>query len=275
MENKKIYTIIDHGIEPELLEKINEYEVEAWCLFPEPVDDEFTKLAPYLVAMNDELQSWLQKKETPWGFEFSTANDDFKALRHHFRCAMNVKIEESGQILFFRYYDPRILWVLLGTLDCVQLNHFMGPMEYIKTTFPVNRQDEFLDARKAFRDFGYETQNPFILSQMQYEEIIKQCKHNLIADVADVFNEPLISLADNKQLYSDEMFSTQFVEQLMEWEINTSTQIIKVAQLFEDKKINKLEAIPTHWQTLLSNIADPAIYRVKMLLQAVEKENGV
>jgi len=51
-------------------------------------------------------------------------------LRAHCRKFL-VKENETGQEIYFRYYDPRVLSIFLPTCSTEQLKDFFGPIDYI------------------------------------------------------------------------------------------------------------------------------------------------
>lgn len=62
----------------------------------------------------------------------------FSQLHRHFR-KFNVVYDPSGQPLFFRYYDPRVLVDVLKVLDSKQLEAFFGPVDSLVLADPNNQ----------------------------------------------------------------------------------------------------------------------------------------
>lgn len=267
------YAVVDRAVEPHILTKAAEYERKTWCLFPEPVDDDFAKVAPYLITLNDEMLSWLKSREVPWGFSFVSAESP-KAIRAHLRAQMNVSVEGSPETLFFRYYDPRILWAVLDSLDNVRLNHFMGPVQSIRTDFPLAREADFNDVRAPFRKFGYLCLNPFPLTQAQYGSVLAQCEHNLTDDVVSVLAGPA-ETGQSAGSLTVRPFAEQLVWQLIRWGISAPAQIKTVAALCRQENIMAWPAFPATWQTILGNTGHPAGYRVLYLQSLVRKKHVV
>ena len=68
---------------------------------------------------------WAEGWGRSWGiFLWSTLT--FDGLRGHFRKLTKIRTE-SGQVLIFRFYDPRVLSMVLPTFDPAQVREFFGP----------------------------------------------------------------------------------------------------------------------------------------------------
>jgi len=66
-----------------------------------------------------------------------TSDANLPALHEHLRTLSSVQTE-SGERLFFRYYDPRVLRVFLPTCSADQLDELFGPIK----TFLVDGEDD-------------------------------------------------------------------------------------------------------------------------------------
>jgi hypothetical protein len=53
---------------------------------------------------------------------------DARNLRHHLRGLLRVR-DESGRVLVFRYYDPRVLRAYLPTCTTAELAAVYGPIQ--------------------------------------------------------------------------------------------------------------------------------------------------
>ncbi|MGE0442205.1 MAG: DUF4123 domain-containing protein [Gemmatimonadales bacterium] len=100
---------------------------------------ELAEVAPYLVtaAAGSPFTEWFFG--TAWGQSAGVAivsDAEPEALRTHFRRFLMVATE-SGQTLYFRFYDPRVLRIFLPTCDAEQLATFFGPV----TAFLVEDED--------------------------------------------------------------------------------------------------------------------------------------
>ncbi|HTW68887.1 MAG TPA: DUF4123 domain-containing protein [Acetobacteraceae bacterium] len=96
---------------------------------------ELAAVAPYLVCLglDDLIFDWIW--ESGWGqnwgvFVWSVVTP--MALRNHFRRLTKVRTE-TGQVLIFRFYDPRVLAEFLPTCDAGQLADLFGPVNCFVT----------------------------------------------------------------------------------------------------------------------------------------------
>lgn len=250
------YAVVDRAIEPSLLDKVDECDSQAWCLFPAPVEEDYAQVAPYLIVVNEAIQSWLTTQATPWGYIFFSTEKS-QAVRAHLRSLMDVVVAPNSDRLFLRYYDPRLLWTLLDSLGNVQLNHFLGPMQSIQTSFPQSRKSDFAQKRAPFLPFGYVTQHPFPLTAIQYQQLLQQCELNLIADVATI-----LGITHEQGL---ENFSQGLVTQLLDWEISTPNYIKMVAHWCAVENITTWMDVPESWTQMLADTQSPASYRIASL----------
>ena len=89
------------------------------------------EVAPYLFAWEcgSAHARWLRDKGwgQSWGV-FGEADADLAGLERHFRKFLIVKQDGGGQ-LYFRYYDPRVLRIVLPTCDGGQLEEMFGPVK--------------------------------------------------------------------------------------------------------------------------------------------------
>ncbi|HIE4757269.1 TPA: DUF4123 domain-containing protein [Proteus mirabilis] len=126
------YAIIDAASEPDIFNMLAEYEPPASCLYSEPIQPEVESLAPYLVEATEEVQRWLSQRETPWGIYVYTHATMYE-LRQHLRKYLMVMIPGQEKPVFWRFYDPRNVWDVLGTFDNWRLHVFLGPISQLKT----------------------------------------------------------------------------------------------------------------------------------------------
>lgn len=271
--NDITYAVVDRSIEPTLLDKVDEYETKAWCLFPAPVDEEFAQVAPYLVVVNDALQAWLLSQVKPWGF-FFLSSTPVQLIRTHFRALMDGIIEDTEQRLFLRYYDPRILWALLDGFDNVRLNHFLGPIDRLQTHFPQAKETDFAQQRANFRPFGYITPRPLLITQAQYQQVLVQCQQNLVAEVAALIIELSVQFGGTTDSAAHD-FSQQLVQHCIDWGISVSSHIKSVAQWCARINIREWSRVPESWLAILADTQYPADYRIMSLQSQIRTHYGL
>jgi hypothetical protein len=86
---------------------------------------------PYLVDLDpdEEFTRFLLRNgwEHHWAI-FFRSDADFQSARRHFRDLLTVR-DPSGQLLMFRYYDPRVLRAYLPTCLPGELRAVFGPAD--------------------------------------------------------------------------------------------------------------------------------------------------
>ncbi len=127
----RFYAILDTARDNIIYSRLAESDNQKVCLLIGDQARELATVAPYLVELDedDPFTQWLLGQG--WGkswFIFVESEITFKKLRNHVRSFLRVS-DEDGKILFFRYYDPRVLRVFLPTCDAEQLKSMFGPID--------------------------------------------------------------------------------------------------------------------------------------------------
>jgi len=95
-------------------------------------DEGLSAVAPYLFRFSagQTFANWYLKQGwgRSWGVLMKSGRS-LEDLAKHFRSFLLVKTE-TGQNLYFRFYDPRVIRVFLPTCDTTQLREFFGPVDY-------------------------------------------------------------------------------------------------------------------------------------------------
>jgi hypothetical protein len=94
-------------------------------------------VAPYLVKLEYDHPFAKLICEQGWGkhwgiFVLPPAEVDIRTLRNHFRKILMV-YDPEGKLIYFRYYDPRVLRVYLPTCNGEELGLVFGPVGSIIT----------------------------------------------------------------------------------------------------------------------------------------------
>ena len=102
------------------------------CLYKGESAEKLADYAPYLFRISEKkpLAAWLTEQGwgQSWGVYLESAAKPTEVYRH-FRRFLLVRTE-SGQELYFRFYDPRALRQFLPTCTTQQLIDFFGPVRY-------------------------------------------------------------------------------------------------------------------------------------------------
>lgn len=112
-----VYAVIDGASLPELLARLEENEPEHTCLFRGELPFDLAETAPYLVKLeaNSIFSKWLIEKSISIPCCIYTHSDKgFLVMRKHFRSLIDAELPD-GEVVHFRYYDPRVLLVYLPT----------------------------------------------------------------------------------------------------------------------------------------------------------------
>lgn len=129
-EYESVYAVLDGASVPGLLEKLAEAKEEYACLYRGELGPDLAEVAPYLVKLRREsaLTDWILAEGwgNHWGI-FAVSPVGLEALRRHFRGFLRVK-DHMGKILYFRYYDPRVLQVYLPTCRRTEISAIFGPV---------------------------------------------------------------------------------------------------------------------------------------------------
>jgi hypothetical protein len=127
-DGENAYAIVDGAACRALLQTLDEFQPENFCLYEGELAPDVESCAPHLVALipNHPFTEWLlaELPGKPWGILVRSPGTLLE-MRKHFRSFLIVK-NEQGQNLYFRYYDPRVLRTFLPTCDTEQLTKFFG-----------------------------------------------------------------------------------------------------------------------------------------------------
>jgi hypothetical protein len=125
-----LHAILDACNEPAVPPKVTELGPErAVSLYRGRAEHEQWAVAPYLAQVDQGLLEWITKAlwQKPWGV-LAVAECDLETLRKHFRRFLRVE-DPEGEIMYFRFYDPRILAAFLPTCTTEELKTFFGPVK--------------------------------------------------------------------------------------------------------------------------------------------------
>lgn len=122
--------ILDGASVNGLVQKMFEEQVEYECLFAGELEPDMAEVSPYIARIepDSEFADWVL---SGWGGHWGIiavvpAGIDIAALRRHMR-RLNMVYGTDNQPLYFRWYDPRVLRMVLPACDSVQLQEMFGP----------------------------------------------------------------------------------------------------------------------------------------------------
>jgi hypothetical protein len=123
-----VYVILDGASVPGLPNRLAEAPDTSACLYRGELGLDLKMMAPYLVRLTPEstLLPWLWDEGwgKNWGVYLATPLE-FEPLRRHLRGFLRVR-DHQGKVLYFRYYDPRVLRVYLPTCNAGEIKTVFG-----------------------------------------------------------------------------------------------------------------------------------------------------
>jgi hypothetical protein len=127
-----LYTVLDGASIPGLPQILWEHEPEHICLYRGELEPDMAAVAPYLVKLEQGHAFTRLVCEQGWGnhwgiFAMTPAEVDIRLLRQHFRRFLMV-YDPDGKLIYFRYYDPRVLRVYLPTCNAEEIKIVFGPI---------------------------------------------------------------------------------------------------------------------------------------------------
>ena len=126
--DQRVYALLDGASIPGLPNRLAESPEKSGCLYRGELGLDLKMTAPYLVELSPEsdLLPWLWGEGwgKSWGI-FVVTPLGFEELRRHFRGFLRVR-DHAGRILYFRYYDPRVLRVYLPTCNAGEIKTVFG-----------------------------------------------------------------------------------------------------------------------------------------------------
>lgn len=145
-----VYVILDACDAPAVPQMArNLGEERAISLYNGTSQEDYWAIAPYLCKADSLLLKWIQESlwAEPWGIVAITTAD-MAAVRAHFRKFLIVKSPE-GEHWYFRFYDPRVLPVFLGSSNDSELKEFFGPVQAYAVHCPEEAKLQIMKAVEA------------------------------------------------------------------------------------------------------------------------------
>lgn len=126
------FAILDGAGIPDLLDRLyDENDPEFDCLYAGELGPDMAEVVPYIARLeqDSDFAGWVFSGwGEHWGiFTVVPAELDLATVRRHLR-KLNMVYGPDNQSLYFRWYDPRVLRIVLPTCDAVQLKKMFGPV---------------------------------------------------------------------------------------------------------------------------------------------------
>lgn len=293
------YAIIDAASEPAIFAMLDELDPPASCLYSEPIQPEIIELAPYLVEVNDEVRKWLSQRETPWGIYVYT-QATMRELRQHLRKYLMVMIPDQEKPVFWRYYDPRIVWSMLYSFDNWRLHNFLGPITKVETElWGEHTEANFKYQRQGYPETVKKSGKLMKLTQSEYEAINDSFVYQFIRKlnyffleakygiespyasfsltklVAEAFDRPPPNHEKIDRMYSEQSqqnswaLASALVSFCQTHDIHDRHSYMLLCYLLMTHRIYRFEDVPEAWTTFLIHSAGSGDYRVIRLVSNV------
>lgn len=130
---EKLYAVLDAARDDRILQLLHQNIEEHRSLYDGVEGETMADVAPYLAGPMKEdsrllealvLEGWGKR----WGI-YCTSESVLKEVRRHFRRFLMVEEEETGERLYFRFYDPAVLGAFLPTCSRHQHREFCGEID--------------------------------------------------------------------------------------------------------------------------------------------------
>jgi hypothetical protein len=129
---RSTYMLLDGAATRAILEHLYSDRARFTCLLTGELEPDMLEVAPYLVELKtgDPFTHWITASAfgNHWGIAFGS-DRDLSSLARHFRQLLFVR-DAEGDVLFFRYYDPRVFRVYLPTCHGEDLTPWFTPVDY-------------------------------------------------------------------------------------------------------------------------------------------------
>jgi hypothetical protein len=116
-----LYAVLDAARDERILELLREHVEPHRSLYEGAEGETLDEVAPYLVgpfredsALLDRLvrEGWGKR----WGI-YCASREPFREVRRHWRRFLMVELDESGERVYFRFYDPAVMVTFMDTAD--------------------------------------------------------------------------------------------------------------------------------------------------------------
>ena len=130
-----LFCLLDAARDEKILLLLQKSNARYMSLYQGESQNQLAHVAPYLVQFGKDDIFLERLLRNGWGKRwcaFFTSDAPFALLRKHFRKFLFVK-EESGETVYFRFYDPSILRTFLPACNAEELKEFFGQIKHFFT----------------------------------------------------------------------------------------------------------------------------------------------
>lgn len=128
----QVFAVVDGARDARVTPMLRATGLEHACLFAGALAPALQAAAPWLVRLSPQARLTRELFEAGWQdhwFVLARARADvtLPQLKRHLRTLLRVR-DESGRVLMFRFYDPRVLRVYLPTCTASEADAVFGPI---------------------------------------------------------------------------------------------------------------------------------------------------
>jgi hypothetical protein len=129
-EHVPVFGLMDAASNAEIFHRLVNSGQEYQSLYEGEQGAQLAAYGPILITLAEDNAFTRYLLDQGWGKAWCTylrCSQSLAELRHHLRRFLTVRTA-SGQMIYFRFYDPRILRQFLPTCSREQANDFFGPI---------------------------------------------------------------------------------------------------------------------------------------------------
>jgi hypothetical protein len=126
-----LYAVLDTARDIRILALLLHHKEECQSLYEGEQGLKLAQVAPYLVRLQKDSPLLETLVKEGWGKNWGvylTSPSDLQEVRRHLRHFLQVKLP-SGEQVYFRFYDPRVMRVFLPTCTPEDVTQFFGPIQ--------------------------------------------------------------------------------------------------------------------------------------------------
>jgi hypothetical protein len=125
-----VFAVLDAAREDRLPAFLQAYGVQHVSLYAGEGGDDLKHVAPYLALLPKASTLWPMLMKEGWGKSWGiylNSDADQPTMRDHLRRLLTVR-DEDQRLLYFRFYDPRVLRVFIPTCTPEESTALFGPI---------------------------------------------------------------------------------------------------------------------------------------------------
>lgn len=129
-----LYVVLDSARDERVAELVREAADPSHSLYEGPRGEALAEVAPYLVELQADSGLLGRLVAEGWGRSWGVFLDSrvrFELMRRHLRRFLMVEAEPTGEQLYFRYYDPRVLREFIPLATARQLSALLADIDVV------------------------------------------------------------------------------------------------------------------------------------------------